>query len=411
MRRFFIPLLLLTCACESTAASPNGEGGGASSDGAGGAARAGGNAAGSGGSRSEGGSGGSAAEKGQPLFVAQGHLGRTSISCDQGKTWATEHRSLETYRWSPNPDEPSPTYHEVPVSAMSCGANQGLLLPKDFNCDHFAHPARGVLVGGGMTVTTFGWGEPGAIQTSVDGEVWKTVLQGTTFGGLAYVQQTWIAGGRNARRSVDQGVTWSDPSDTGLDSWNVRRVGQTDGFGGRAILLGDDSTAVVSSDGGKTWWKPDIYPSVCGGSIQTEGGVVSNADTWLIIGGDGIVCRSTDGGKVWTDASIGKGISSHVVWNGSVFQAWSKGEVHTSVDGQVWQSQAIEPADLTIGAVAADDNGHLAAVLGGWNTWDENQKFFHSDDGIKWQLASQFDKNDPIRTIAFGYGKKPKSCP
>ena len=413
MRRSLIPVLCLLCACENTLDVPNdgGVGGGKDGNGSGNGGSGGGTTIADGaGAGSGSGSGGNPADARYPLFVAQGQLGRTAVSCDGGRTWVGERRSLQTYRWSPDPKTADPTWHEIPIATMSCGSNDGLLLPEGFNCDHYAHPARGVLFGGGTVMTTFGWGEPGGIFTSQDGETWKTVLEGTTFGGLAYVQGAWIAGGRSARRSVDGGETWSEPFDTSLDSWNVRRVGQTEGFGGRVILLGDNSSAVVSSDGGETWWRPDVYPSACGGSIQNEGGIVSNGDVWLIVGGDGTVCKSTDGGKVWSQSSIGKEPSSHVVWNGSVFQAWSRGTLHTSVDGQSWTTQSITPVDLAIGAVASDERGGLAAMLGGWDTWDENQKFYWSDDGLTWQLASEFERNDPMRTIAFGYGKKPESC-
>lgn len=144
--------------------------------------------------------------------------------------------------------------------------------------------------------------------------------------------------------------------------------------------------------------------------IQTEGGIASNGSTWLVVGADGIACRSIDGGVTWQQGAVGQPIASHVVWNGAAFQVWSPGELHESSDGVSWTSTTITPEGLQIGAVESDGKGGLAAVRGSWGSWDENQAFFHSADGVTWNLASQFDHNDPIRTITFGYGQKPQDC-
>lgn len=328
-----------------------------------------------------------------PLFVAQGQLGRTTVSCDGGDTWIGEHTSLDSYMGRP-------------IAEMTCDN-----FTCDCNCDHNAHPARGIVFGGGFFIATFGWGETGLVQRTQDGATWEVVLEDSKFGGLAYVQSTWIAADAEARRSLDGGATWSEPMSTGH---GVRRVGQTTAFEGRVILVGESGQAAISSDAGLTWWLPETFPAACGAGIQFEGGIVSNGAVWLMVGGDGVTCRSTDGGNVWVQGSVGSvgsGVSSHLVWNGTVFQVWSPGQLHESGDGLSWSSRAVTPENLTIGAVASDEHGGLAAVRGGWNSWDENQEFYRSADGLVWELASHFTKGDSIRTIAFGYGKKPAECP
>jgi hypothetical protein len=334
-----------------------------------------------------------------PVFVAQGHVGRTVLSCDGGKTWVAEHSTVSQLQGVAEADLRCWRDNVDPNGA-----------PFELDCDHSADPGRGISFGGGQFLATFGWGDPGRVVRSADGVDWQVVLSDTTFGGVAYAQGVWILGGRYARRSTDGGVTFEDEKDTGLEGWNVRRVGSTSGFGQRVILVGEAGDAVVSSDGGQSWWTPGVFPAGCGASIQTEGGIVSDGEVWLVIGGDGSVCRSTDGGETWEAGSIGTELSSHAVFDGESFKVWSRGTLHSSEDGVSWSSQPTSPADVSIGPVAADAQGRLAAVRGGWDVWYEDQRFYYSEDGVNWTEANEYWGGHPIRALASGEVRRPDVC-
>jgi hypothetical protein len=335
-------------------------------------------------------------------------MGRTVLSCDGGRTWVGEQSTVDEIRhipaadlrcWGENIDpDPDPDQEGEPGESF------------ELNCDEQADPGRGIAFGDGQFVATFGWGNPGRVLRSRDGTTWEVPLEGTTFGGVAYVQDTWILGGRNARRSTDGAITFSDDQDTGLKGWNVRRVGSTRGWGERVILVGEAGDAVISSDAGETWWQPSDFPASCGASIQTEGGIVSSDSVWLVIGGDGSACRSTDGGETWTASDLGQDISSHAVYDGSRFLVWSRGTLHSSVDGKSWQTTPTVPADLTLGPVAVDDEGGLVSVRGGWNVWYEDQRFYRSDDGVNWSEPESFIGSHPIRAMAHGLVPRPSVC-
>ncbi len=341
------------------------------------------------------------------VFVAQGHAGRTLLSCDGGHTWVGENATIQSFRnvanrdlrcWSENLD-PNPDPEVDGEAAESF----------ELDCDHQLDPGRGIAFGGGMFLATFGWGEPGRVVTSYNGAFWEVVLRDTTFGGVAYAQGHWILGGRNTQRSVDGGRSFEAPQDSGLEGWNVRRVGQTSGFGERVIFVGEAGDAVISKDGGSSYEKPASFPVACGASIQTEGGIVSSDKVWLVIGGDGSVCRSTDGGEHWEHQSLGTNLSSHAVWTGELFMVWGGGFVYQSSDGIDWNAIPVEPS-WNIGPVAADSQGRLVAVKGGWNVWYEDQAFYRSDDGVRWSEAESYSGGHPIRAISSGKIPLPQVC-
>src|SRR5262245_52167588 len=66
-----------------------------------------------------------------PVFVAQGHVGRTTISCDDGRTWVGNRSDDDSIRCFSGVD-----------------------------CDHHPGAAHGVVFGHGWFFATFGWGQP-----------------------------------------------------------------------------------------------------------------------------------------------------------------------------------------------------------------------------------------------------------
>lgn len=323
------------------------------------------------------------------LFVAQGHVGRTLVSCDAGRTWTGERSSI-------------PSVQGEDSTGVRCF--------DDLDCDHEAHPGRGVIATEFGFFATFGWGAPGLVQKSLDGVNWEVVLEGTTFGGLATAQGAVVAGARDARRTLDQGASWSEPVRT-IQGYNARRVGHTASHGGRILILGEAGDAAISSDGGASYRTPSSYPGSCGDNVQTRGGIAAVGDTWLIVGGNGVACRSTDGGENWQEASIAQDINSHLVATLEEFVVFaSGGKRFSSRDGKDWEQVQTTPSDLNLGAVAAAPDGRMVGVNGGWKNWYEKQVFYRSDDGVTWVEADAFHGGHPIRSIAFGRGQLPEDC-
>ncbi|HJL19054.1 MAG TPA: hypothetical protein RMH99_25550 [Sandaracinaceae bacterium LLY-WYZ-13_1] len=319
------------------------------------------------------------------VFVASGHLGRTVVSCDDGRTWVAD-RSLD--------------------DAARC-------FEGGLDCDHHPGAARGIAFGAGWVFTTHGWGEGGAVRRSRDGARWEPVTDGTLFGGIAWGAGRLVGGARPPRLSDDAGEGWRDGGDTGLRLWNVRRTAYADVAGGRFVLVANDGGAndvVLSADGGERWWSPSRLPAGCGAGIQDRGGIAGADGLLVILGGDGLACRSEDGGDTWTAHRVTDGaIDSHLVHTGGRFVAWSRGARHASEDGETWIATPTDPPDLSIEAVAHDPaTGTFVAVERGWGEWYEEQALHRSADGVSWTPVASFVGGHPLRFVASG---RLPSCP
>ncbi len=367
------PTTSMTGGTPETTAGPGGPG--SSSDG-------GGTEAGS----SEGGdSTGIPQPSGVPLFVAQGHMGRTTISCDRGQTWIHDH-SLD--------------------DAVRCFDG--------IDCDHDEGAGTGLVFGDGAFLTTWGWGTEGNIARSTDGITWDVVVTGPTFAGLAFGDGVFVTGGHDALRSADLGVTWADPVDTGLTQWTPRGIGWAPTAGGRFVIGGggDVGDVVVSSDGGASWWHPDAAPIECGSSIRS---IVASDDTIVIVrpGGAGAeLCVSHDAGVEFTAIDLGDVyFESRAMWTGEAFLVWANGAMWSSTNGDDWTSTALQPA-INLGPVARDDAGNFVAVRGGWQVWYESQEFYRSTDGVTWETLAPgtFTPSHPMNHIAFGYVDATDAC-
>ena len=322
--------------------------------------------------------------EGVPIFVAQGHMGRVTVSCDDGESW-THDSSLD--------------------DSVRCFTD-------GFDCDHHPGSAKGLTWSprnGGRFFATFGWGPAGSVQRSGDGVSWDPRTDETTFGGLSYGNDVVVAGARNARISTDEGETFGEGIGTGLEVHNVRRAGFA---GGRHVLVGGDSgdTDIVWSTDGAAWSRPSTLPDECGHSIQNTGGIVDVGGTIVVVGGDGVACASSDDGDTFVASTIRDGLTSHAVSHGGEVFVWSRGEVHRSSNGTEWSSSATTPDDLHLGAVAVSDDGTFVGVRGGWQNWYGDQEFYRSEDGVSWETlgGGSFTGSHPIRDIHFG---RVAACP
>ena len=327
-----------------------------------------------------------------PAFVAQGHVGRTMVSCDDGRSWVGN-RSND--------------------NALICFGYNGAPF---VDCDHRADTGRGITFGDGWFFATFGWGAQGSVRRSSDGFTWQTVLSGTSFGGLAFGNGRLLGGSPNAKYSDDNGQNWQDTTDTHLSIYNVRRTGFVPVNGGRFLMTGWDpgtpkTTDTSVSNDGIAWRDVSSIPTDC--EIGGFAGGFAAGNGVIVMAGDNGACRSTDGGETWQSTLSFSGAESQLVWTGSQFWLWSPGFRHHSTNGLNWTATAIQPSNAAIGAVARSDNGTLVAANKGWNLYYDNQQFYRSTDGINWELlaSNKFTKSHPISRMTFGYVQPSAQCP
>lgn len=359
-----------------------GSGGGVA--GSGGIAGSGGSTGGSSGSGgASGGSGGDPIEPPAgrvPMFVAQGHAGRTVVSCDDGLSWVAD-RSDEAGDY--------------------CSQN---------DCDHGPGAGRGITYGDGWFFATFGWGSPGKLVRSRNGIDWEPLVSGTTFGGVIFGNGRLVAVNRLGHYSDDLGTTWSDFGSVELDGWTIRDSAFVPHAGGR-FLMSADTELVVSSDA-VNWAKPASIPAGCaGGSYQ--GRIIYGNGTIVITAASGLICYSTNGGETWSSKPIADSLMANGVWNGSEFMAWGNGTVYRSSDGQNWTSTPMLPSDIEFGVTAVNDRGTIVGINKGWQQHYDAQRFYRSEDGVNWETlpSGAYTGSHQINVIAFGYGQPSEHCP
>lgn len=333
-------------------------GGGGSAPG--GAAGQGGAAGASGGSAGSAGSGGVPDDGRVAVFAALGHVGRSVVSCDHGRTWVADQSQDDDLR---------------------CWGNGGP------DCDHSSNSGVDLIYTDGRLLRTLGWGAPGGVSTSTDGETWTPLSSDTSWSALTYGRGKLIAyGGWGSATSDNLGAAWT-PLDIGLNATS-RRALFFPHNGGRFIVYGD--AHVAYSDDGVAWTVArDVLPTGCGGTFAYGNGV-------LLLSGD-VVCRSTDGGASWQVSRAARAGST--TWTGGEFQAWADGKLLRSSDGQSWTETNVSPAGLNLGPVARTADGHYAAVHQSWDNYYGAQKFYRSDDGVTWTEAESYSGGHPINRL------------
>lgn len=323
-----------------------------------------------------------------PVLVAQGHNGRITVSCDDGRTWVANRSRDDALR------------------CFTDDADGGFI-----DCDHNAWAGRGLASGGGVFVATWGWGYPGQLQRSVDGVTWTTVQSGSTFADVAYGNGLFMANDRTPLVSPD-GVAWSTRGDADPTPWNVRAIAFFPYDTGRFVIAAESDTRdiVVSADNGNSWAPSAVRPDGCGGYVQ---GMAYGNGVGLIASGSGHVCYTTNGAQSWTQVQVTGEITSPPVWTGSQFMVWNYNTAFMSADGANWTSQPVTPSSVNIGAVTRSVLGTLVASRGGWEVWYQDQQFYRSTDGIAWEVlpAGAFVGSHPINFIEGGWARPSATCP
>lgn len=318
-----------------------------------------------------------------PVFIAQGHLGRTTISCDDGRTWIHNHSVDDTQR-----------------------CFEGTL-----DCDHSADAGRGITYGNGWFVLTWGWGHPGTVQRSSDGVTWETVMMNSpTFADLAFGNGTFVADASPTKVSTDA-KTWATGGPLGF-SINYRSIDFIDHDGGRFIVTGEsgDQRAIAISKDGKTWQMATDRPADCGSYYR---GLAYGGGTAVLASGNGHVCYSKDGGDTWKLVKLDTALGPAVLWADTEFMVYNGSKRYHSADGVTWQNDTTVPANIQIGAAARSPDGTFVAANDGWLVWYEKQKFFRSTDGKTWEVlpAASFVGSHPINFMSFGYVDPGAGCP
>ncbi len=318
------------------------------------------------------------------VFLAQGHYGRTTISCDDGKTWVQD-RSED--------------------DAARCFTG-------DLDCDHHAFAARGIAWGDGQIVLTWGWGKPGTLVRSEDAATFVPVLSETpTFADLAFGNGRFVANNSATSISDDGGKTWQAGGPLGIGI-NTRAIEFVPQNGGTFIVTGEsgEQRAIVRSSDGIMWAPASQRPPECGMSVL---GVAHGGDVTVIASGKGFICRSPDAGDTWTQVAVAEGFSAPPVWTGSEFFVYQGNVLHRSATGEVWTSEPLMPASTSIGQVARSPGGTFVAVNDGWMTWYEQQRFFRSTDGKNWEQLGPgtYVGSHPIYFMAHGTVPAGAGCP
>ena len=372
------------CGCETAGSGTGGAGGdgtGASGPSSSGTYVGGAGASGSGASGAGASGGGGGEPGGLPAFLAQGHMGRTTLSCDGGETFAANQSENDDFRcWS--------------------GA--------DTDCDHNALAGRGLAFGNGVWIATFGWGAPGTIQRSVNGVDWEVVATDTpTFADVAFGNGIFVANNSPTRISTD-GLTWTDGGSLDL-MINTRSISFVPDGDGVWIVTGEsgENRDIIRSFDGVTWTPATTRPPTCGQYVRN---IAYGNGVIALFSGAGHVCTSTDGGDTWALNPVNDYLTSTGVLTGSEFFVWAGGERFRSADGATWTSDVGTPGDLSLdGPVAVAPDGRFVGVHQSWDNYYEEQRFVFSDDGLAWQTASAFVGSHPINFIEFG-GVEPSSA-
>lgn len=316
------------------------------------------------------------------VFVAQGHEGRITRSCDDGHTFPDDHSADDQFR---------------------------CFVDDDHNCDESAVSGRGLAYGNGSFVASWGYGQPGKLQRSTDGKAWDDVMTGTPpFLNVAYGNSIFVAGGNPTSISRD-GKTWSRGGKLNFEI-DFRGIEFVPTAGGTFVVSGetDDQREISVSHDGKVWKNASTRPALCGHDLY---GIAGSDSVMIVASEEGHVCWSADG-DVWSDVAVADGFTSPPIWTGTEFWIYSGAELFKSADAQSWTSVTIEPANIAIGALARSPAGTLVAVNAGWQVWYEEQHFFRSTDGVHWDVLPKaaFNGSHPINFIRFGFVSPSAGC-
>lgn len=331
------------------------------------------------------------------VVVAVGRGGRSTISCDEGRSWI-ENR-LETaadVRCWGQPDGAEPEFLDAAHTMPN---------PRYLECDHDEGNSTGLVFHDGAFFRAIGWGTPGRTQRSVDGVTWEVPSPSfeATYNGLVAFDDALVAMGTpQPYLSSDDGASWTASSgELGWDVGHVRAATSSSyGPMGTIVYVTDDGIG-WTDDRAATFHGPDA-PACDGRTFASGGGVTVH------LGSNGSACVTSDGGRTWQTHAVASSVAAGPVWNGHAFHFWGDGAsgfAHfSSLDGVTWTSAASTRVGVSIVGVTVA--GGFVGVNEIWNGGYEHQRFFRSDDGDTWETlatdGSAFTPGHPISHFASG---------
>ena len=320
------------------------------------------------------------------IFMATGHMGRTLMSCDDGKTWINDR--------SDN-------------NAAICG---GVTTdPNYVECNHTPYTSRGIDAGQGYFYANYGWGYNGSLKRSRDGKNWDVIKSGGWGGGIAWGPNQLFHVHEGGRWSLSNtnGTSWSQLTDPVRSQFSypaVKRVNDKIFVFGRSTKLG------LSTDQGNTWKIQDIVTPFGdfseGRGLIVAVGFLSRTGLPTV----GYTYVSKDNGLTWITTTFLDSSLYHefknVIFNGTEFVTWARDRVYKSVDGLNWvrsyrKIDGIAPhSGVNYTHTFNQKTGTYISVNGSYSS----QKIYRSTDGVNWTTlsASQYKGGHPIISIITG---------
>jgi len=343
------------------------------------------------------------------MFIAQGQVGRTIVSCDDGNTWVGNHS------WDIDAD---PLMCSMPQHAIcgqaTCSYEIDGACTEFPCCDDTPDIPESVAFGPDVIAGAWGHGKPGAVRSTRDGVTWTTEETSYAYS-MAYGGGVFVAAGNPRTSYSTDGVTWQPGGDARFATTGspVRAIGYAEGRFVAVSAGGGVRDILISSDGAMTWWRPTSIPTTCALGVGAGGGGILGANgTLVIVDSNGTSCVSIDGGDHWNVYATGvTQIPSQGVWTGSEFVFWSQNMMLHSSDGISWQATP-QITQTPIGPVARSDQGTFVAIRYLFDGYDR-QHFLRSTDGVTWKTVpdSSVVQSHPIFHIAFGYAERSAVCP
>ncbi len=320
------------------------------------------------------------------IFIGSGHVGRTVMSCDDGLSWINDRSDV--------------------------GAITG---------DHSASASRGIDAGNGYIYANYGWGYNGSVRRSQDGINWTVIHDGTWGGGIAYGKDYLFHGAEGGKwyTSNNNGTSWVQliSADIGninnqFDYPSFTRLNDKIFASGRNQKLG------ISYDQGRTWKL--ITAGLLGNTEKrtfAEGNGVIVSFSYDSIINEGNVSRSTDNGQTWTGFMLG-GSWTQIVFNGTQFVGWSRGQTWKSSDGLTWTSTPTKidginaPSWWTATTQYNPKTGTYVSILNAWGNEYDKQKAYRSKDGISWTTldSTKYKGGSTMKSMIVGEIDQ-KYCP
>src|SRR5262245_38087359 len=235
------------------------------------------------------------------VIVAQGLMGRTTISCDEGQTWIVD-RSFDQEGNDIICGDTTPVLSEV-SSCSKMSATGGCDVQDQCDCMHDSGFGKGVAIENGIILANFGWGRPMVLMRSTDGVTWQNFQKFSyTYTDIVYGANRYVMFADTPRLS-DDGMAWRDGASALFnlpgEAWRSPRASSfLDFMGGRFIGAIDGNGIRVSSDRGDSWSIATV-PDGCTDGIGNRSILTGNGLA-VIVTSSGKSCRSADGGYTWT---------------------------------------------------------------------------------------------------------------